>query len=726
MTGKKSLNNFKFLIFICNFTFYILNFTFNCYAEDKKVDESITVNGDTVEYLTENKEVTVTGNAEVIYKGMKLTCDRLRVNTQTKDAVAEGNARLEEEKGVIEGPKIIYNFENKSGTIIDADFRSNPYFGRAGKIYKVSDDEFIGWGSNVTTCNYDYPHYRIKSRKINFFPGDKIKTADDIFYLGRSPIFYLPQYSHSLRDPLLHVQLMPGKSKDWGVYMLSAWRYSLAENVTSRIYFDYRERLGAAEGLGSNYSMQRFGKGDFKYYYTQERPRTFEEGQPAEFQRYFIRWRHKWEIDKFTDLTSEYYKIVDSKRILLGSGNNFLKDYFAQEYRLDSQPLSYVVLHRSFPYSSLDVLMQKRVNRWYSQAEALPEIKYSLPHISLGDSPFYFEHNSSYVNYNYKNAVPSDSWNDTTYNQLDTTNRISLPTKIAFINLDPFASGQETYNDSSIYGATSTVVFSAGSDISTKFYRLFKVKSNFLGMDINNLRHIITPAASYSYSNTSTMPAGKLRFGGGASTGNGSPVSLELSNKLQTKRKGQSVDIADLDISTTYTIKPKTGAKRGSSFSDFLFELRLLPYSWMTISTDVTYKHTDKYATGYRKISNANYDIDFNLGEERTIGFSQRYQRKGGNVFTYSLNWRFNPKWRFSLYQQVNTGHSFGSKRGLREQEYVISRDLHCWTTDFTYNVTRGHGESVWLVFRLKAFPELEFEYNQSYHAPKPGSQSNP
>ncbi len=44
-----------------------------CCAQESKIEEPITINGDIVEYATDNKEVTVTGNAEVIYKGMKLT-----------------------------------------------------------------------------------------------------------------------------------------------------------------------------------------------------------------------------------------------------------------------------------------------------------------------------------------------------------------------------------------------------------------------------------------------------------------------------------------------------------------------------------------------------------------------------------------------------------------------------------------------------------------------------
>ncbi len=716
-------------------------FSVNGYAQEKK-EEPIIVNGDTVEYFTEGKEVTATGNVSVTNKGTKLTCRKLTVNTQTKDAEAEGDVRLEDAKGVIEGKKMKYNFQTKSGTIIDSEFRANPYFGKAEKVDKVSEDKFIARRGYMTTCDYDNPHYRIKSRKMNVFPNDKIETKDDTFYMGRVPLLYAPQYNHSLKDPLMHVQLMPGKSRDWGAYMLSAWRYNITEDIKGRIYFDYRTTKGVAEGFGTNYATSNFGKGDFKYYYTQERDKSKDLGDeeeydiPREFERYLIRWRHQWNLDEKTNLISEYYKITDSKRALSGiasgraydfSQYNFLKDYFFREYEKDAQPLSYVLVHHAFNYSSMDFLMQKRINRWYSQEEKLPEIKYSLPSLQIGETPFYFANDSSYVNYNSKNSVPSPSTADVTANRFATTDRLSLPTKIAFINLTPFISGQDSYSDKSTYGATSTIVFSTGSDASTKFYRLFNIQSNFLGLDINNLRHIITPSIAYSYSKTSLMPSGEPRFGGGATTASGSSAALALSNKLQTKRKGQSVDLLDLNITNTYAFKPKTGTKRGSSLSDFLFTLKLLPYSWMTINSDATYVHSGaRDNVNYHHFSNVNYDLNFNFGEDRSFAVGQRYQFKGGNELTYNLKWRLSPKWKFSVYERFNRGHGPTLKRGLREQEYSLSRDLHCWAWDVTYNVKTGHGESIWFIFRLKAFPELEFEYNQTYHVPKPGSQSNP
>jgi hypothetical protein len=108
------------------------------------------------------------------------------------------------------------------------------------------------------------------------------------------------------------------------------------------------------------------------------------------------------------------------------------------------------------------------------------------------------------------------------------------------------------------------------------------------------------------------------------------------------------------------------------------------------------------------------------------LGIGQRYQRKGGNEITYSFQWRINPKWKFSVYNRYELGHDPTLKRGFKEQEYTVSRDLHCWDMDISLNNKKDDGTTLWLVFRLKAFPEGEFGFNQSYNKPESGSQSNP
>ena len=290
--------------------------------------------------------------------------------------------------------------------------------------------------------------------------------------------------------------------------------------------------------------------------------------------------------------------------------------------------------------------------------------------------------------------------------------------RVSFIQLTPFVMNRETFYDKDVNGATVSprTIFTSGADASTKFYRIFNVKSNFLGLDINGLRHIITPSIAYSYSHEPTVKSSRLKqIDSIDSLGSSNSASLELSNKLQTKRNNKTVDLVDFRMNSAYTFKTKAG--RGGNLGDLLFDLTLLPYSWIRLDADANYSHYNDYFTS------ANYDLGFSLGKGRSLGIGQRYQRKSTNEINASLNWCLSPKWKFYVYERIFAKGTEVYKKGLKEQEYTISRDLHCWEMGITYNVRRDEGESIWLVFRLKAFPEMEFEFNQSYHAPKAGAQ---
>jgi LPS-assembly protein len=723
MPEKPQIQDYKLYIWILGFVIWILPPVYTLYAAQPQAKGPILINGDNVEYATDKREVTASGNVVVIYGDTKLTCNKLTVNTETKDATAEGNVRIEEPRGIIEGSSATYNFQTKQGVIINADFKSNPYFGKADKIDKVSATEFLALKGYMTTCSFDHPHYKFKSKKLDFFPHDKVQIKGASFYAGKIPILYLPQYTHSFEDPLMHVQLMPGNKKDWGPYMLSAWRYQLTKYITGRIYLDYRQKLGLAEGFGANYSLPDLGRGDLKYYYSYENDENQAESATTKFRRYFVRWRHKWDIDSQTNVVSEYYKIVDSKMKDLGTGYNILKDYFPREYEKDSQPLSYALFHHAFGYSSADVLVQKRTNSWYAQLEKLPEITYSLPSIQLADTAFYFENNSSFANFNTQPEEPSG----VSVMRLDTTNKLSRPFRLAFINLAPFVSSRQTYYDKDVNGETipPRTIFYTGIDASTKFYRIFDVKSGFLGMDINGLRHIITPTVSYAYNHEPTIMSSRLKQIDSIDsiTASNSAI-LEISNKLQTKRKGISVDLADILVTTNYFFKPNTADKHGGNLSDFLYKIKLLPYSWLRIEADATYNRSvPRSDPSYNRFTTANYDITFDFQNERSFGVGQRYARGGSNEITTSFIWRLNPKWKLSIYERYNQGQDPTLKRGLREQQYTIVRDLHCWSVETTCDMQKEHGTTLWVVFRLKAFPEMEIGFDQTYNAPKSGSQ---
>lgn len=753
------------LFLVANF-FLTYDFSFAKENNPKGLaSQPIIVNGDNVEYSTDTQEVTAQGNVEIIYEGTKLTCKKLVVNTRTKQGLAQGDARLEDERGIIEGEEISYDFQNKTGTIVNAGFRANPYFGRARKVERLDESEFVARYGYVSTCSLNRPHYRIASKQMDILPGDKIRTKHDVLYLGAIPLFYLPRFEHVLEDPMMHVRIMPGKSKDWGPYVLTGWKYNLTDYVSGRIYVDYRSKLGFGEGFGSNYTTPYVGKGDFKFYYSDEKPdksTLSANAQRTQFQRYLIRWRHKWDIADQTNFVSEFYKIGDERRKYYDLNANILKDYFYREYEKDEQPASYALFHHSFGYSSIDILAQKRVNHWFDQLDKLPEVKYTLPSIKLWETPLYFENSSVFSSFNKKASMYPETTDELSMNRLDIINKVSLPMKLAFIEFTPFAKDRQVIYDKGADGKSLPVntIFYAGADLSTKFYRIFKVKTNFLGLNLNGVRHIITPTVGYSYNHAPTISAGKLKYIDNVDLITSSNAAkLGLSNKLQAKRKDASgkditFDLVDINITTSYAfapqitygqtyytdqngtralvVDPDTKQKRSASFSDIFIKYKFLPFSWLRVEGDVTYKHsglkTDPDYVNYNRFSKVNYDVNFDFAPERSFGLGQRYERKGGNQVTASFTWRLTPKWKFAMYQRYNiksytdASNSF-IERGTLEQEYTLSRDLHCWEVDFTMNTKKNHGSGIFVVFRLKAFPEAEFGFNTSYNKPKSGAQ---
>ncbi len=691
------------------------------------VDQPVTVNGDTVEYLTENKEVQAQGNVVVDYNGTVLHCDKMTVNTQTKDAVAEGHVRIEDTNGSMEGEKITYNFNTKTGTVTDASFTSLPFFGKAHNLNKISDDHFSANNGYATTCDFDHPHFRIKSRKVDVYPGNKVVSSGDSLILGQTPMFYAPYISQSLKDRNMIIQLSPGYSKKWGGYLLSAWRYNLTDHLSGRVYLDYRSNLGLASGFGTNFSDTPVGNGDFKFYYTQEKPNNLPEGEPDSFERYFARFRHKWDIDEKTVLINDYYKIVDSKRALLGTDNNFLKDYFPREYEQDSQPLSYSLLSHSFSQSSANVVVQKRINPWYDapQVEKLPEVNYNLPDFQLGELPLYFAHTSQAATYSLKHKVPAAPDADYGESRFDTFNKLSLPMKASFIDLVPFAATRETYYDKDANGThlAPRTVFYTGTDASTKFYRIYDVNSDWLGLNINGLRHIISPKISYNYNPDPTISSSRLRqIDSVDAVGLNNYALLELSNKLQTKRDKNSVDLVNFIIDTTYTFysaDPLTGAKTVKDLGNYLFKLEIMPYSWMAIHSDAEYDRKEQ------DFSAINYDFNIYQGLDRSVAFGQRYAKGGGNDMTVGSDWRLTPKWKLHLYERYRIANDpTDSRKGMVKQEYGFTRDLHCWLFDLNYTVEKGQGQTIWCIFRLKAFPEASIDFSQNYRGSKSGSNN--
>jgi len=564
--------------------------------------------------------------------------------------------------------------------------------------------------SYITTCDLDKPHFRLASRKMDIYPGDKLVARSVRMIIGRIPMLFIPRFTQDLRDKKPVVTLTPGYDKEWGAFLLSRWHYYLNESFKGDFRLDAREKKDIAWGIDLDYKTPNTGSGKIRTYYMNERSITsdrFYQKRPSptiEKERFKVEWRHKWDIDDNTNAIAQYYKLSDS---------TIAKDYFENEYEEDYSPDTFFLLTRILPSGVLSFNVDARVNRFESAVERLPELRYDLTNKQLGNTGLYLRNQTSYANLTNKAASPSEVRQNTM--RVDTDNALSYPMKIGFIEMTPFVGGRNTYysktNDPEKYGSIRGI-FRTGASLSTRFYKIFDTEVERFGLDIHRLRHIVSPSVSYEFASEPTLAAGQIdSFDGIDGLDNIHNLHFSLENKLQTKRDNKTVELLRAVIGTDFHLKEHP-AKGG--FGTIKTDIDFKPVNWITFYFDSQYDTQEEYLT------TANFDIYINGGEKWSANIEKRWNREVDDQLVTEFNYKINPKWDFRTYTRFDLRNGI-----LKEQEYTLTRDLHCWEMDINFNETREQGNEIWVVFTLKAFPDLAIDFGTSYNKRKRGSQSS-
>ena len=703
-------------------------------------EDSIECDGDQVEYFETEKKVVGSGDVVIKYKDMKLTCDRVTVWTETQEALAEGNAVLTQGEDTFEGERIAYNFKESTGEITDFKGHSDLWYIRGKEAERVSEEEFVVKKSYITTCDHEIPHWKLSADRVEIYPGKSVNTYNAVMWANplsiknfNIPVFWVPYYCHPLDDDRPHVTVIPGKSKDWGLYLLTAWRYDLAPNQKGYVHIDYREKQDLGVGLDYKYDTKVIGNGIMTTYYTNERDLNrdhfydkwykSDEGDTeptTEKEKGMLRIRHQWQATPQTLVTAEFNKYKDEY---------FLKDYFYDDWEKDEHPATYALASHTMSFGNLSLEAKKRVNRFDTVTELLPQGKLDIYKQRIGSSDFFYSGNFSAVNMNqvyprHTDEDPGTIPDPQHVNIYDSYNQLTFERKLAFLSVNPYIGTKQTYTSREI--DTDTPVISgaayAGFDVSTKFFKVFDVHSSFLGIDINRLRHIITPTLSYNHIAPPTAPPGKMLSGGVSRL---SSMSFGLENKLQTKsgKDGDQVrDLAMLLVNTGYDFNHTPGGQ----LTDYTTKLELKPYNWLTMTSNAVINPHKLYH--HEWLAHINNNVSFNFGKNGSFGLGHSYY-SGSNNIIMQAKLDMIPGWKFSIYEDfdvLNTRRGEQKKNDLKHQEYVITKDLHCWEVDVRYDVDRDEGEEIMVIFRLKAFPNIPFEFGKSYHKPKIGTQAYP
>ncbi len=713
---------------------------------NKDSKEPVVINGDTVEYSETAKTASAEGNVLITYQNMVLTCKRAVFHIDTKEVYSEGDVKLTQGDNYFNGERIVYNFETKTGTVLKPHVYFAPtYYGGGEKTDKVSETEYTIKRGYVTTCDKEHPHYRVQSKQLKVYLDDKVVARNITFYIWDTPIFYFPYFKVSLKDKKPAVTVIPGRSKDWGYFVLTSWRYRFNDDAKAKFHVDYREKRGFAGGANLNYDTHTMGAGILRTYYVNESGKYTWSGREGKEidemsenkDRYRVQLRHKWQMDPETLTVTEVNKQSDA---------NIVKDYFRKEFQREMSTNTYVSMIRTENNYTTSFLAQKRINNYESKIEYLPQVKFQTRSLKIGQTNFYYEGSAQADNVANRSPAPSDS--DFEAARIDTKNQLSYVTNIfSWLSVRPFSGTQQTWYSRDISGSRSLMRgdFFTGIDFNSRFSRIYDVKSNIFNMEINKLRHIIAPTVSYGYTHKPTVHRSKIQqFDALDSLGYVNVISPSIENKLQTKRmvggKLEAVDLARFIVSTGYNFG--FDPKRGGRLSDYGMTFEAKPYNWMRMLSNATYNpHWQRFEKfSFNIVGNPEgFDNPYlreqvytDLTRKRwSYGAGYRWENDISSQLEGEVMFNLTPKWKITAYERFDfkryiTDSSGSTKKMINkfaEQEYRLSRDLHCWIGEFLYNVSKENGHTFMIVFRLKAFPEMPIEFEQNYKSPMFGSR---
>lgn len=668
-------------------------------------------------FLTD--EASGTNGVFVECGGAVLTADRVTFNWANYEVNAYGNVHVQREEQVWVSDHIRYNFQTER--IESEQFRTGHapvYAAGEGLRADTTNHTYTATNSYITTDDIANPLVRVRAKYIKIIPNDRIVAHNATLYVGDVPVFYFPYYSRRLGARANHFNFVPGYRSAYGPYLLSRYTWFLNEELDGVVRFDLRERRGVGAGPDLNYHLGPWGEGTVRYYYTHdENPNLNVPGGniPQDRQRFYFSYQG-----------TPYTNLSVKSMVRYQTDTNLVREYLEGEYRQNPQPDTFVEVNKFWHNFSVDTYVQPRVNNFLETVERLPEVRLTGFRQELGSSPFYYESQSSAGYYRQlfaeTNSLPTGR--DFEAARVDSFHQLLLPyTFFGWLNVTPRMGGRLTYySQASGDGATTDErargVFNTGAELTFKASQVWPGIEEKL-LDVDGLRHIVQPSVNYVYvpgpnytpsqlpqfdyeiPSLRLLPIEFPDYNAIDSVDSDNVVRLGLNNKLQTKRNGRVVNLANWDLYSDWRLRPRHDQ---TTFADLYSDLTFKPRSWLTLESLTRYD----IENGLWRMSFHNLTIQPN--EVWSWGLGHYYVRndpvlgEGNNLFTSIMFYRLNENWA------LRAGHRFEARDGrMQEQDYSVYRDLRSWTAALTFrvvdNTTGPKDYTVAFTFSLKASP---------------------
>jgi LPS-assembly protein len=512
-------------------------------------------------YERVKERIFASGEVEVRYRQLRLFADRVEVNTETKDVLAEGNVVLQLPEETISASRLILNLDTLEGKMEDVHGQIQPtLFYRAEMIERRREAIYHFTRSNLTTCTQPNPRWLFACREANFKKDDYVEMWGALFSVKKIPVFYLPYFRYPLNRERSTGFLMPqiGYNANKGLTFTQSFYWAMARNMDATFTLDYYSARGIGGGVEYRYLFQAGTGGEARFYVFNFK-KDSETGLKPE-KAYIVRFNHNQPLPSGFNLVAS----IDYQ-----TSFNFLRE-FDNNYRraLITNRGSQVFLNRSWSHYNLNI-RASRFETYFAQLDnaiirkSVPEISFSSFKTRLRKNlPLFFQYYLSFESWEYGWDSEFEARKQKKTDILAFNPSLSLPlTTIPWLVLNTSLGTNLVYYSKSYAPNTRQIIdeplllknlsFSVEST-GPIFYRIYE--GGFLSGQIR-FKHLIEPYVRFSYDSPNEL--GKRVITASGYFVRSHQLSYGLTNRIIVKEEEMAREVFTWGLGQTFYFSPE-------------------------------------------------------------------------------------------------------------------------------------------------------------------------
>ena len=694
--------------------------------------QEVKIKADFLEFRQESETIIGRGNVHITQGENWLKGDHIIYQIKDRKIVIHGHGSFFNGESEIQGEEIIYDSLSGQGQAQDVLSVHDPWLFRSKNLNILDQETFYAAPrTSLTTCDQQpVPHYRLEAQEILVYQEERIVARNVKIFFGRVPVLLLPSFTHALRRRNYFVSV--GFDEKYGSWIKGGYAYDLNRRHYGTFLLDWWERRGLAKGVDHHFQLGETGSGNLFYYCIKEKEVVYDRDLGSYFNEVFPERVNR------TKLAGNYKMSLLSPRNELRLTLDLATDP-SIEYELTEKSASLilnrtssVIVERTGKNYNLELYAEKIDNyheqdqRYYLYQSKIPKVSFAtnrLPLFNLGRSRFYHQYQFHFLN--------QRSWAERSLNAYheekdyfeqfaDIAATLSNTQKITRRNtLLTSLTLREEWQDHRDINETGDVYISKllgevslrsrlgqlftndfGAEQVRRFSEVEKTPyEDYQGIEVSRLKEKLTFREPWWQTRLTSELYYDLRNRSGTSEPYWEERLSDLVLDLETHPNKQLELLAQAVIDP-YGAPNDYYSRRSYLKQNFLLkQLEFESTLWLTSLVNLEYKQKRHFllTTGYGDWDAMEKSLVTNYAE-----------------ITSQLIFPLTPKWR--LTSQFEYRNNKIRKRydlddfKLLEEEFTLTRDLHCFEVNFTYSSSAEpnsprRNRTIGFEFHLKALP---------------------